>query len=75
MNGRDVSLKLLVNSKDRVARTLSFHIDVQAMRYNGTSAADIQSEVKEDTLQPGKGKHIYSSSLLMSVHIFNHQWT
>ncbi|XP_076013105.1 protein-glutamine gamma-glutamyltransferase 2 [Genypterus blacodes] len=53
-NGQDVSLKLLVNSKDRVTRTLSFNISVQAMTYNGSSAANIQSEVKDETLQPGK---------------------
>nr|XP_046240951.1 protein-glutamine gamma-glutamyltransferase 6 [Scatophagus argus] len=54
MNGKDVSLKLVLHSKSAVAMQLSINISVQAMRYNGTPAANIKSEVKEETLQPGK---------------------
>uniref|UniRef100_A0A4W6EUL4 Protein-glutamine gamma-glutamyltransferase 2 n=1 Tax=Lates calcarifer TaxID=8187 RepID=A0A4W6EUL4_LATCA len=38
-----------------VARPLSINISVQAMKYNGSPAANIQTEVKEETLEPGKG--------------------
>ncbi|XP_071329119.1 protein-glutamine gamma-glutamyltransferase E [Trachinotus anak] len=54
MNGKDVSLKLVLNSKSSVARLLSINISVQAMRYHGSPAVNIQNEVKEETLQPGK---------------------
>ncbi|XP_076604865.1 protein-glutamine gamma-glutamyltransferase 5-like [Chaetodon auriga] len=54
VNGKDVSLKLVLHSKSSVARPLSVNISVQAMNYNGVSAANIQSNVKEETLQPGK---------------------
>ncbi|XP_060925998.1 protein-glutamine gamma-glutamyltransferase E [Limanda limanda] len=54
MNGKDVSVKLLLHSKCDFSRPLSINISVQAMGYNGSSAGNIQSEVKEETMQPGK---------------------
>ncbi|XP_062265214.1 protein-glutamine gamma-glutamyltransferase 2-like [Platichthys flesus] len=53
INGKDVSIKLLLHSKSTFARLLSINISVQAMSYNGSSAGNIQSEVKEETMQPG----------------------
>ncbi|XP_053288678.1 protein-glutamine gamma-glutamyltransferase E isoform X2 [Pleuronectes platessa] len=53
MNGKDVSMKLLLHSKSTFSRLLSINISVQAMSYNGSSAGNIQSEVKEETMQPG----------------------
>ncbi|XP_034440547.1 protein-glutamine gamma-glutamyltransferase E, partial [Hippoglossus hippoglossus] len=54
MNGKDMSMKLLLHSKCTFSRPLSININVQAMGYNGSSAGSIQSEVKKETLQPGK---------------------
>ncbi|XP_070815492.1 protein-glutamine gamma-glutamyltransferase 5-like [Chaetodon trifascialis] len=54
VNGKDVSLKLVLHSRSSVARPLSVNISVQAMNYNGSPAANIQSHVKEETLQPEK---------------------
>ncbi|XP_070758523.1 protein-glutamine gamma-glutamyltransferase E-like [Enoplosus armatus] len=54
MNGKDVSLQLVLHSEISDARPLSINVSVQAMRYNGSPAATIQTEVKEETLQPGK---------------------
>lgn len=54
-NGKDVQLKLVVTSKTTVELQLSINISVQAMKHEGTPAANIQSEVKEVTLQPQKG--------------------
>ncbi|KAM3622381.1 uncharacterized protein V6R79_024014 [Siganus canaliculatus] len=54
VNGADVSLKLLVQSRSSDSRPLSINISVQAMRYNGAPAGKIQSEVTEQTLEPGK---------------------
>ncbi|CAB1441198.1 unnamed protein product [Pleuronectes platessa] len=56
MNGKDVSMKLLLHSKSTSSRLLSINISVQAMGYNGSSAGNIQSEVKEETMQPGTGQ-------------------
>ncbi|XP_053288654.1 protein-glutamine gamma-glutamyltransferase 2 [Pleuronectes platessa] len=53
MNGKDVSMKLLLHSKSTSSRLLSINISVQAMGYNGSSAGNIQSKVKEETMQPG----------------------
>lgn len=55
VNGQDVSLKLVLHSESAAVRPLSINISVQAMRYNGTPAVNIASEVKEETLQPGIG--------------------
>uniref|UniRef100_A0A4W6ERX5 Protein-glutamine gamma-glutamyltransferase 2 n=1 Tax=Lates calcarifer TaxID=8187 RepID=A0A4W6ERX5_LATCA len=54
MDGKDVSLRLVLHSESSVARPLSINISVQAMKYNGSPAANIQTEVKEETLEPGK---------------------
>lgn len=54
-NGKDVTLKLVVTSKTSAALQLSINISVQAMRHNGTPAANILSEVKEEKLPPWKG--------------------
>lgn len=56
MNGRDVSLKLVLGTEGNAARPLSINISVQAMRYNGSPAMTIQTEVKKETLQPGRGE-------------------
>ncbi|XP_019960760.2 protein-glutamine gamma-glutamyltransferase E [Paralichthys olivaceus] len=53
-NGKDVSMKLVLHSKSTVSRPLTINISVQAMGYNGSPAGNIQSKVKEETLQPGK---------------------
>lgn len=55
VNGQDVSLNLVLHSDSPAARPLSINISVQAMRYNGSPAVNIQTDVKEETLQPGKG--------------------
>ncbi|KAK9529613.1 hypothetical protein VZT92_013693 [Zoarces viviparus] len=52
-NGKDVRLKLVLQSMSTAARPLSINIRVQAMRYNGESGMNIQNEMKEKTLQPG----------------------
>ncbi|XP_018533750.1 LOW QUALITY PROTEIN: protein-glutamine gamma-glutamyltransferase 2-like [Lates calcarifer] len=54
MDGKDVSLRLVLHSESSVARPLSINISVQAMKYNGSPAANIQTELKEETLEPGK---------------------
>ncbi|KAG7229550.1 hypothetical protein INR49_031974 [Caranx melampygus] len=54
VNGKDVSLKLVLTSKSREARPLLISISVQAMKYNGRPAFNIQKELKEETLLPGK---------------------
>ncbi|XP_023256921.1 protein-glutamine gamma-glutamyltransferase 5-like [Seriola lalandi dorsalis] len=54
VNGKDVSLNLVLTSKSGDARPLSVNLSVQAMRYNGRPAVNIKTEVKEATLQPGK---------------------
>ncbi|XP_034724646.1 protein-glutamine gamma-glutamyltransferase 5-like isoform X3 [Etheostoma cragini] len=51
---KDVRLMLVLQSKNSAAMQLSINISVQAMRYNGSPAGTIQTEVKEETLLPGK---------------------
>ncbi|XP_041834883.1 protein-glutamine gamma-glutamyltransferase 5 [Melanotaenia boesemani] len=53
-NGEDVRMKLVLNSDSSVPRTLSVNISVQAMQHNGSPAGNIQTEVTEQTLLPGK---------------------
>ncbi|XP_029358611.1 protein-glutamine gamma-glutamyltransferase E isoform X1 [Echeneis naucrates] len=53
LNGQDLSLKLLLRSKSAISRLLSISISIQAMRYHGSPAATIQTETREETLQPG----------------------
>lgn len=55
-NGKDVSLRLVVHSKNNVAMMLSVGISVQAMRHNGTPGANIKNEVVEKRLQRGRGE-------------------
>ncbi|KAK9529612.1 hypothetical protein VZT92_013692 [Zoarces viviparus] len=52
-NGKDVRLKLVLQSMSTAARPLSINIRVQAMMYNGKAAKSIRNEMKEKTLQPG----------------------
>lgn len=54
-NGKDVNLKLVVTSLTSAVLQLSINTSVQAMRHNGTPAANILSEVTEETLEPWKG--------------------
>ncbi|XP_071778626.2 protein-glutamine gamma-glutamyltransferase E [Centroberyx gerrardi] len=54
VNGQEVSLKLVLHSKDSAARPLSVNISIQAMKYTGNPAANIKTEVTEETLQPGQ---------------------
>ncbi|XP_072237590.1 protein-glutamine gamma-glutamyltransferase E-like isoform X1 [Leuresthes tenuis] len=54
VNGEDVKLKLVLSSDSGEPRLLSVNISVQAMRYNGSPAGNIQNEVTEQKLQPGK---------------------
>ncbi|XP_028430814.1 protein-glutamine gamma-glutamyltransferase 5-like [Perca flavescens] len=53
-NCEDVRLMLVLQSKSSAAMRLFISIRVQAMRYNGSPAGTIQTEVKEETLLPGK---------------------
>ncbi|XP_061641798.1 LOW QUALITY PROTEIN: protein-glutamine gamma-glutamyltransferase E [Phyllopteryx taeniolatus] len=50
--GKDVQLRLVLSSESRVERKLGIRVNVEGMRYNGTFVVTIQSEVKEETLQP-----------------------
>ncbi|XP_035487787.2 protein-glutamine gamma-glutamyltransferase 5 isoform X4 [Scophthalmus maximus] len=68
LNGKDVKLDLVLRSESRVARPLSINISVQAMRYNGSAVAHIQTEVKEEILQPGKGLSIPVLVLFSAYH-------
>ncbi|XP_033938444.1 protein-glutamine gamma-glutamyltransferase E-like [Pseudochaenichthys georgianus] len=53
-NGKDVRLKLLLRSESSSVRSLSINISVQAMTYDGFLGANIQTEVKDKILLPGK---------------------
>ncbi|XP_030584846.1 protein-glutamine gamma-glutamyltransferase E isoform X2 [Archocentrus centrarchus] len=54
IKGKDVSLNLVLRSVSSTARSVSISISVQAMRYNGSLAENIQAEMKDQTLLPGK---------------------
>ncbi|XP_044205878.1 protein-glutamine gamma-glutamyltransferase E [Thunnus albacares] len=54
VNGEDVRLNLVLHSESSVARLLSIIISVWGMRYNGSPVASIQTDVKQETLLPGK---------------------
>ncbi|KAM7421911.1 hypothetical protein PAMA_010132 [Pampus argenteus] len=54
MNGKDVHLNLVLHSESKVARLLSVNITVQGTRYNGSPVVSIQTEMKQETLQPGR---------------------
>lgn len=70
-NGKDVSLKLVVHSKNTAAMPLSVNISVQAMTHKGTPAVNIQTELKEETLQPGKGDSSSVQMWLLNFRLFN----
>lgn len=57
INGKDVDLKLVLNSKSTEPRRLSIVVSAQVMNYNGSSAVNIMMEEKEETLPVGKGYH------------------
>lgn len=65
-NGKDVNLRLVVTSETSAVLQLSINISVQAMRHNGTPAVTLLSQVKEETLLPGKGDSSSSSSTVAS---------
>ncbi|KAI9546099.1 hypothetical protein NQZ68_030686 [Dissostichus eleginoides] len=51
-NGKDVRLKLVLQSESSSVRSLSVHISVQAMRYDGVPTMNIQTRVKDKILLP-----------------------
>ncbi|KAI4827598.1 hypothetical protein KUCAC02_030983, partial [Chaenocephalus aceratus] len=53
-NGKDVRMELLLRSESSSVRSLSINISVQAMTYDGFLGANIQTEVKDKILLPGK---------------------
>lgn len=55
VRGKDVELKLVVTSQTTVDLQLSINISIQAMKHEGVPARNIQSEVKEVTIQQQKG--------------------
>ncbi|KAM4583270.1 protein-glutamine gamma-glutamyltransferase E-like [Fundulus diaphanus] len=62
VNGQDVNLKLVLNSEDSAARKLSINISVQAMSYTGKPVANIQNQVIEKKLLPGR-------DLIVPIHV------
>ncbi|XP_035986257.1 protein-glutamine gamma-glutamyltransferase 5-like [Fundulus heteroclitus] len=62
VNGQDVNLKLVLNSDSSAARKLFININVQAMRYTGKPVANIQNQVIEKELLPGK-------DLIIPIHV------
>ncbi|CAN9512634.1 unnamed protein product [Ophioblennius macclurei] len=54
INGNDVRLNLVLQSKSSAPKELTINISVQAMRYNGVPAANIQSEENVKTLNPNQ---------------------
>ncbi|XP_062272509.1 protein-glutamine gamma-glutamyltransferase E-like [Scomber scombrus] len=54
VNGQDVNLNLVLNSKSKVSRLLSITTSVQGMTYYGSPVGSIQTDVKLETLLPGK---------------------
>ncbi|XP_047438331.1 protein-glutamine gamma-glutamyltransferase 6 [Mugil cephalus] len=54
INTEDVKLNLLLSSESKAPRPVSVNVSVQAMRYNRSPAANIQTNTREETLQPGK---------------------
>ncbi|KAI4827054.1 hypothetical protein KUCAC02_030481 [Chaenocephalus aceratus] len=53
-NGKDVRMELLLRSESSSVRSLSINISVQAMTYDGFLGANIQTELKDKILLPGK---------------------
>ncbi|XP_071190682.1 protein-glutamine gamma-glutamyltransferase 2-like [Salvelinus alpinus] len=54
VSGKDIDLKLVLNSNDSETRTLVINVNVQAMRYTGISSSQIQTELKEQKLLPNQ---------------------
>ncbi|XP_034021863.1 protein-glutamine gamma-glutamyltransferase 2-like [Thalassophryne amazonica] len=54
VNGQDVSLMLVLSCNNKDPMPLCLNITVKAKTYCGSSHGTIQSEVKQETLQPGK---------------------
>uniref|UniRef100_A0A3Q3AVZ2 Protein-glutamine gamma-glutamyltransferase 2 n=1 Tax=Kryptolebias marmoratus TaxID=37003 RepID=A0A3Q3AVZ2_KRYMA len=54
VNGEDVKLKLILSSNSSVPRLLSINISIQALKYTGQPAGNIQTEVTEKKLLPGE---------------------
>uniref|UniRef100_UPI0037E7B21E protein-glutamine gamma-glutamyltransferase E-like n=1 Tax=Semicossyphus pulcher TaxID=241346 RepID=UPI0037E7B21E len=52
VNGQDVSLNLVLSSKNTANRPLSVNIRVRAMKYNGILGAIIKTEQRKETLLP-----------------------
>ncbi|XP_043978035.1 protein-glutamine gamma-glutamyltransferase E-like isoform X1 [Gambusia affinis] len=53
-NGKDVNLRMILSSGSSATRTFSVNISVQAMKYTGQPDGNIQTEVTEQKLLPGK---------------------
>lgn len=53
-NYKDVNLKMILSSNSNVSRMFSVNISVQAIKYTGQPAGNIQTEVTEQKLLPGK---------------------
>ncbi|XP_038156689.1 protein-glutamine gamma-glutamyltransferase E-like [Cyprinodon tularosa] len=53
-NGKDVSLKMILSNDSSFTRTFSVNISVQAMKYTGQPAGNIQTEVTEQKMLPDK---------------------
>uniref|UniRef100_A0A3B5PRR5 Protein-glutamine gamma-glutamyltransferase E-like n=2 Tax=Xiphophorus maculatus TaxID=8083 RepID=A0A3B5PRR5_XIPMA len=54
VKGQDVKIDLVLRSEGSAARTLSVNINVQAMTYTGQPKGNIQNEVVQKQLLPGK---------------------
>lgn len=56
VSGKDIDLKLILNSNDSETRTLVINVNVQAMRYTGIPSSQIQTELKELKLLTNQGR-------------------
>ncbi|XP_062272507.1 protein-glutamine gamma-glutamyltransferase E-like [Scomber scombrus] len=54
VNGQDVHLNLVLNSRSKVSRSLAIATSVLGMTYYSSPVASIKTEVKLETLLPGK---------------------
>lgn len=59
VKGQDVKIDLVLRSEGSAARTLSVNINVQAMTYTGQPKGNIQNEVVQKQLLPGKGEFVH----------------
>ncbi|XP_029548828.1 protein-glutamine gamma-glutamyltransferase 2-like [Salmo trutta] len=62
VSGKNIDLKLILNSNDSETRTLVINVNVQAMRYNGIPSSQIQTELKKLKLLPNQ-------DLTIPIHI------